>query len=689
MGSNKKKSKNNNEKLNNNNTNQVKTDKINTNNKIGDVELHFDEVTLSPEDLEESNSILTQDTIKMPPPFKDNDLTVKKLGNTQNKINNEQNENSNSNAIDEVNSEEDDDKKIFSKLKVLFTVSILIALVVLIAVMWFVPYRLTVERKNTLYQYENLTKDDIVVTCKSFLGKSKIINDYEIKDPILYNEATNITITYKNLTTTVSLPATAYYMTIVDYKFPKKVYQGDIVDKSKLHVWYCYENGEKRDQKDYTITDNPNYMNSNRITVKTNEGVDSVKCDKFIPIETIKPLTDIKAFVGDKVKKDYFSKYSFKVSFDDKTSKVVSGSEIIPKKCIINSGENLIKYSYHDSEHGLTVTGREKKYTVKVDYDGEQYVGDPLDFDELIINYEDSTSKTLKYNEVKLNEDTTLKYGTNNFSFSLNKQTIYFSVEAVEHEIASIELDEKEYYIGTSFYPTSGKITFSTGETRNVEAYEFGYADTMIISNPQTITLTYHNRSCDVTINPVEDELESINIDNSIEFYENSTVPNYTFILVYKSGKTEYVTASELGIEGKQLELGDNKFNIEYGGITKQITLTAIPNDIVSTTYDKSVRYYEGDSVYKMKLYIVYSDGTTETVTANKVNIISGNKNLEVLQGKNKFTYEYKGKKGSFIVTASKKSIMPDDTEITEEIDNDSDDNETSKDDNKENNDIE
>lgn len=557
-----------------------------------------------------------------------------------------------------------DIRKTIEKHKIIFiTLAILTCFMLVLLIMYkllFTPYKLEVSRNSTLYQYEKITKDDIDVQAITRLGKSQTITDYEFTDAILYDTNTNMEIQWKKLKTTFNCVAVGYSSTVATYNFPDITYQGDEVDKDNLKVVYSYVDGSKHEQTDYEITDNPDYFNSNKLVIKTDAGEATLKCKKYVELVDMQTSRQPIIYSGETLgnKLDYIR---IDATYADGTVRSLKGSDVTVEDKPLTLGNNTITVDYHGSTHEiqLEVTVKEGVATIIYGkYSEEQYNGDKFKFDSILVEYKDGTSDQIPYTEVKFNEALELSYGTNTFTWVYNDKTFTFTITALEREIKKAELLGYTAYTGREPKVDRVMLTFDNDKQLEVSGTDIQITSGTLTKDDKTIEIVYHNRSCEADIEVEKLEIIDIRIPSTTKIFEKNTIPNCNMTIYFNDNTTEVVKPSDLGIDNKVMTLGNNVLNIEYKGTKYELIVNAIKDTIVSTTYSCKKEIYEGDTIPKLLLTIVFDSGNIETISSDKVEF---SRNTYLRAGINTINYIYKDCLGVINLDVLETPVISDD----------------------------
>lgn len=335
-----------------------------------------------------------------------------------------------------------------------------------------IPIRLEIDvNPDKLYQYEDLTRDDVTVYLSPLFKRGKKIDDFifEKKSTDQYDDITvQQTIFYKaEHIRNVKLKS-------IDAKYQGKPHEGDKFNENKIVVTAHYKDGSDVEITDFKVLNAPETLDVNTdVVVKTSYGSAPLEID----LQKIKEIraTYPKSFEGDEFDKE---KVNLVLVYDD-------GEE--PIKDFEYEGESRIlgktQYKIYTT-YGPTILTIEPilvKYAIADDRVAEQEFSGSFK-----MVYEDGTEKALDTSDVTFLDDTMLSYGVNKIPFLWNDNTYTLFVYASPKTRVTEAINNLQEEISASLYNEFSKRIFVTIRGMNYDGIPY-YLTHIVLSDPSQI----------------------------------------------------------------------------------------------------------------------------------------------------------------------------------------------------------
>jgi exopolysaccharide biosynthesis protein len=444
------------------------------------------------------------------------------------------------------------------------------AVVLLFLILYFVPVRLNVTvTADQLYQYEDLTPEQLYVEAESVLGKTYLITDYELTGTDL-NEVENAIVVKDFILKREMSVEVSPLVEITDSYDAGSVYAGEDLNKDLIHVTYVYEDGHEVEKEKFSVVDNPKYITADSYEVNTTvDGIDlnSTLELEVVPVDHVVPHAAYDWFAYDNI-----SPASYTVVYADGTENEVEGTEITvtSEDKEIKEGENEFSIEYHELPYEISVTGVQKLLTgAETVADEDFYIDKPIPYDALtfVLHFEDETTLELKNTDERLtidNEEQLLNYGENTLTASFRGQQFNFTVSAIEKDIASVEPLEGEIYIGEPLNLTKLLVTYKDGTTMEKEDFSVVEAD-VLEKGENERQVFYHDNTYDITVNPTYRPIVAAAVSVSSDLLQGDELSFSTITITYDNGVQENISKDDVELKSSlTMETGTNTINFYY-----------------------------------------------------------------------------------------------------------------------------
>lgn len=221
---------------------------------------------------------------------------------------------------------------------------------------WFVPIGIKAEYTGAkIYQSETVNKKDINVEEVSLLGRKTKVPDFEMEPVVLKGIYLKFDISADNMSTQLDIDVISVKK--CSWKYSGTIYEGDEFDRSKLSGYAVYEDGTKKELKDFTLKYAPAVFRggSNEISVESEFGADTVSLDA-IRVTEIAVDGRKQIYEGTHTKKDF----SFSLIYSDNTIRSISDSNICMSKVKLVSGKNHVIVTYNDKPYTVEIETKSK-----------------------------------------------------------------------------------------------------------------------------------------------------------------------------------------------------------------------------------------------------------------------------------------------------------------------------------------
>lgn len=238
-----------------------------------------------------------------------------------------------------------------------FFITVLLGAILAVGIIgWFVPIGINAEYTgNKVYQSETINKKDIHVEEVSLLGRKNKVPDFEMEPAILKGVDLEFDISANNMPTQLDIDVISVKK--CSWKYSGTIYEGDDFDRDKLSGYAVYEDGTKRELKDFTLKYAPAVLRggSNEISVQSEFGSDTISLDAiYVTGIDVKGKTQI--YDGKHTKKDF----SFTLLYSDGTARSVSASDIYMAEVELVSGKNHVIVTYNDKPYTVIIEAKSK-----------------------------------------------------------------------------------------------------------------------------------------------------------------------------------------------------------------------------------------------------------------------------------------------------------------------------------------
>lgn len=221
---------------------------------------------------------------------------------------------------------------------------------------WIVPIGIKAEYTGAkIYQSETVNKKDINVEEVSLLGRKTKVPDFEMEPVVLKGIALKFDISADNMSTQLDIDVISVKK--CSWKYSGTIYEGDDFDRDKLSGYIIYEDGTKRELKDFTLKYAPAVFRggSNEISVQSEFGSDTVSLDA-IYVTGIDVAAKTQIYEGKHTKKDF----SFTLLYSDGTTRSVPASDIYMAEIKLVSGKNHVIATYNDKPYTIVIEAKSK-----------------------------------------------------------------------------------------------------------------------------------------------------------------------------------------------------------------------------------------------------------------------------------------------------------------------------------------
>ena len=221
---------------------------------------------------------------------------------------------------------------------------------------WFIPIGIKAEYTgNKIYQSETVNKKDVNVEEFSLFGRKNKVSDFAMEPATLKGIDLEFDISANNMSTQLDIDVISVKK--CSWKYSGTIYEGDNFDRDKLSGYAVYEDGTKRELKDFTLKYAPAVFRggSNEISVESEFGADTVSLDA-IRVTEIAVDGRKQIYEGTHTKKDF----SFSLIYSDNTIRSISDSNICMSKVKLVSGKNHVIVTYNDKPYTVEIETKSK-----------------------------------------------------------------------------------------------------------------------------------------------------------------------------------------------------------------------------------------------------------------------------------------------------------------------------------------
>lgn len=221
---------------------------------------------------------------------------------------------------------------------------------------WFIPIGIKAEYTgNKIYQSETVNKKDINVEEFSLFGRKNKVSDFVMESTTLKGIDLEFDISANNMSTQLDIDVISVKK--CSWKYSGTIYEGDDFDRDKLSGYAVYEDGTKRELKDFTLKYAPAVFRggSNEISVQSEFGSDTISLDA-IYVTGINVKGKKQIYEGKHTKKDF----SFTLCYSDDTTRSVSASDIYMSEVELVSGKNHVIVTYNDKPYTVIIEAKSK-----------------------------------------------------------------------------------------------------------------------------------------------------------------------------------------------------------------------------------------------------------------------------------------------------------------------------------------
>ena len=336
-----------------------------------------------------------------------------------------------------------------------------------------IPIRLEVEvDPDKLYQYEDLTRNDVTVYLSPLFKRGKKINDF------IFSKTSDEQ--YDDIT----IQQTIFYKTehirnvklkSIDAKYQGNPREGETFDKDKVVVTAHYKDGSDVELTDYEVLSAPEKIDVNTdVVVKTPYGSAKLEIDPL----TIKELRAeyLNAHEGDEFNPENVKVY---LVYENGNEEELKKFEYEGEPIIRGKTDYKIYTSY--GPVSLRVDPIPVQYAIADNRISEQeFTG------EFRMVYEDGTEKTLDTSEIEFKEDPILSYGVNHLPFRWNGNDYTLFVYASARTKVTDAVNNLTDEISASLYNVFSNKLFVTIRNMDYDGTPY-YLTHVILSDPSQI----------------------------------------------------------------------------------------------------------------------------------------------------------------------------------------------------------
>ena len=236
-------------------------------------------------------------------------------------------------------------------------ITVLLGVILTIGIIgWFVPIGIKAEYTGAkIYQSGTVNKKDINVEEFSLFGRKNKVSDFVIEPVTLKGIDLEFDISANNMSTQLDIDVISVKK--CSWKYSGTIYEGDNFDRDKLSGYAVYEDGTKRELKDFTLKYAPAVFRggSNEISVESEFGSDTISLDALY-VTGIDVTEKTQIYVGKHTKKDF----SFTLLYSDDTTRSVSASDIYMAEVKLVSGKNHVIVTYNDKPYTVVIEAKSK-----------------------------------------------------------------------------------------------------------------------------------------------------------------------------------------------------------------------------------------------------------------------------------------------------------------------------------------
>ncbi len=476
-------------------------------------------------------------------------------------------------------------KKIFrrkNKKKTFIIINIVLILIFL-AVLYFLPVRLNARvAVEQLYQYEDLLPEELYVEAESVLGRTYQVTDFELTQTDL-NEVNN-TAHLKNFLLQKDLEIEVSPLVEIKNLYDEEqAYAGRDLERSKIHVFYVYEDGHEVEKEDFTMPGRPEYVTGSEYAIETKVDdiiLESVLEMNVVPIERVEAHAEYDWFTDDEVEPDEYTVY-----YADGAESKVEAEEVkvTSEDKIIQNGENTFEIDYHGLPYEINVFGVEKLLVgTEVIEKEDFFIDQPIPYDQLVfvLHFEDETTIEMDKDDKRItvaDEGRLLNYGENLFQAQFKDQPFEFTVHAIEKDIESIEPAVAEAYIGETLKLSGILVNYEDGTS--VEKTDFVIDQEELLEKGENeCELFYHDHTYPLLITATYRPIVAATIQQPADLMEGDVLSFDNIDIELDNGTHETVPASDVVITSDlTMASGENTIHFEYHDQDVSFKVQAFP----------------------------------------------------------------------------------------------------------------